>query len=289
MQTKVMAGREARDELLAGLPVRERRRLAAGIPTLILEGGNGSPVILLHGPGESSVKWLRVLPELVKRHRVIAPDLPAHGGSGVPAGSLDETAVNAWLAALTAEQPDPPAIVGHVLGGAIAARYAAQPGARLSHLVLVDSLGLAAFRPAPAFALTMLGFLAHPDERTYERFMRQCSFDLDRLKQEMGERWSPFAAWNLELARAPGARDAGRLFRRLGVPRIPDAVLDRIDVPTTLIWGRHDRATRLKVAERVSTRRRWSLHVIEDCADDPPRDAPEAFLAALRSALAAPS
>ena len=289
MHTTTMAPAGPREELLAGLPVSERRLDAAGTPTLVLEGGSGSPVILLHGPGESAVKWLRILPGLVRSHHVIAPDLPAHGGTGVPAGGLNESEVMRWVAGVVTAAAEPPTIVGHVLGGAIAARYAAQPGARLGRLVLVDSLGLAPFRPAPAFALAMLGFLAHPDERSYDRFMRQCSFDLDRLKREMGDRWEPFTDYNLELSRAPAARNAGRLFRRLGLPRIPDHVLDRITVPTTLIWGRHDRANRLRVAERVSARRQWPLHVIEDCADDPPRDEPDAFLRALRSALEPPA
>jgi pimeloyl-ACP methyl ester carboxylesterase len=178
-------------------------------------------------------------------------------------------------------------LVGHVLGGAIAARFAIRHGRALGRLVLVDSLGLAAFRPAPRFALTMLGFLARPTERSYERFMRQCSFDLDRLREQMGTRWEPYAAYNLWLARAPMAKAAGRLMRLLGLPRIPSEELARISVPTALIWGRHDRATRLRVAERVSARHGWRLHVIEDCADDPPRDQPAPFLKALRAEIGA--
>ena len=56
-------------------------------------------------------------------------------------------------------------------------------------------------------------------------------------------------------------------------------------MPTTLIWGRDDRANRVGVAERASARYGWPLHVIERAADDPARDRPEAFLAALRSTL----
>ena len=56
---------DPRARLLAGLPVAERRMQLAGISTAVLEGGAGSPLVLLHGPGESAPKWLRVLPELV--------------------------------------------------------------------------------------------------------------------------------------------------------------------------------------------------------------------------------
>ncbi len=89
---------------------------------------------------------------------------------------------------------------------------------------------------------------------------------------------------NLEFARSPKAKAAGRLLRELGLPRIPPQDLARIAVPTTLIWGRHDKALKLRIAEAASERYGWPLHVIEDAADDPPRDQPEAFLDALRLA-----
>lgn len=282
------AATDPRERLLAGAPVAERRLDAAGISTAVLEGGEGTPVVLLHGPGESAVKWLPVLPDLVTTHRVIAPDLPAHGESEAPDGPPGAERMLDWLGELIEESCEsPPALVGHVLGGAIAARFAIERGEQLSHLVLVDSLGLGRFRPAPRFALTMAGFLAKPSERSYNRFMRQCSYDLDGLREQMGERWEPFVAYNLEGARGPGAKVAGRMMRELGIPRIPAEDLARIAVPTTLIWGRQDRANRLRIAERASERYGWPLRVIEDCADDPPRDRPEAFLEALRAALAA--
>lgn len=168
----------------------------------------------------------------------------------------------------------------------IAARFAIGHAERLGRLILVDSLGLARFRPAPRFALTLVGFQARPTEGSYNRFMRQCSFDLDGLRAGMGERWDPFVAYNLELAQGPKAKAVGRLLRQVGLPRIAAEDLGRITVPTSLIWGRQDLANRLKIAQDASARCGWPLHVIEDCADDPARDLPEAFLDALRAILA---
>jgi pimeloyl-ACP methyl ester carboxylesterase len=277
---------DPRERLLAGIPVAERRLEPSGVSTAVLEGGEGPPLVLLHGPGESAVTWLRVIPELVATHRIVAPDLPAHGESELPDGPLDAERLLAWLGELVEATCDsPPALVGHVLGGAIAARFAIGRGEALGHLVLVDSLGLGRFRPAPRFAATMAGFLARPSERSFERFMRQCSYDLDGLRDQMGERWDPFVAYNLEGARGPQGKAVGRIMREVGIPRIPAEELERIAVPTTLIWGRQDRANRLRIAERASARYGWQLRVIEDCADDPPRDRPEAFLEALRAAL----
>lgn len=276
-----------RERLLAELPVAERRRDLAGISTAVLEGGDGPPVVLLHGPGEFGGKWLRVLPALVKRYRVIAPDLPAHGASAVPAGEISTEAILEWVDALIEETcPSPPTLVGHVLGAAIAARYAIASPSRLSGLVLVDGLGLARFRPAPRFAYTMARFLRRPSEQTYDRFMRQCSLDLDGLREAMGERWDPFVAYNLELAQSPRSKMVGTMMRRIGLPRIPPAQLAGMEVPASLIWGRQDRANRLRIAEQASSRYGWPLRVIEDCADDPARDQPEAFVEALESLIA---
>ena len=279
-------GSRHRVHLLSGLPVTERRLQVAGVSTSVLEGGAGSPILLLHGPGDFAGMWMRVIPDLVTTHRIVAPDLPGHGTSQLVDGRLDADGLKAWLSGVIERScPSPPVLVGHVLGGAIGARFAVSHSDRLSRLVLVDSLGLARFRPTPTFALTMLAFLARPTERTYTRFMRQCSFDLDGLRHELGQRWEPFLAYSLERARGPNAKIAGRLLREFGIPRIPSDDLARIAVPTTLIWGRHDRANRLPIAQAASDRYRWPLHVIEHCADDPPRDQPLAFMEALRMAL----
>jgi pimeloyl-ACP methyl ester carboxylesterase len=281
------AGDDARERLLAGIPVTERRLELARVSTAVLEGGEGPPVVLLHGPGEFAAKWLRVIPDLVTTHRVIAPDLPGHGTSEVIDGPLDADRTLTWLSELIEHTcMSPPTPVGHVLGGAIAARFAIHHSDRLDRLVLVDTLGLGRFRPAPRFALTMIGFLARPTEGNYDRFMRQCSYDLDGLREEMGERWEPFQAYNLDRARTPSVKAASRrLMLSLGVPVIPPEHLGRIDVPTTLIWGRYDRANRLRIAEAASERYGWPLHVIDNCADDPPRDQPEAFLRTLHTTL----
>ena len=54
-----------RERLLAGIPVTERRLQLAGVSTAVLEGGDGPPIVLLHGPGEFAAKWMRVIPDLV--------------------------------------------------------------------------------------------------------------------------------------------------------------------------------------------------------------------------------
>lgn len=278
-------GEHLRQQLLSGVPVTERRLTAAGIDTAVLEGGAGPSVVLMHGPGEYAARWMRVLPDLVRTHHVIAPDLPGHGVSGADGPPTVERMMS-WLGQLidvTCQAP--PAVVGHLLGGAIAARYAADHGDRISHLVLVDSLGLTQLQPTPEFGMALNEFFTAPSADTHDRFWQLCAYDLNRLRAQMVQ-WDAFAAYNVVRAKAAAAGEiVPAMMAQLGVPAIPADDLARISVPTALVWGRHDLATRLAVAEQASATYGWPLQVIEDCADDPPVERPEAFLRALHVAL----
>ena len=280
---------DAREQLLAQIPATEQRLQLAGIATSVLVGGDGTPVVLLHGPGESATHWLRVISPLTHTHRVVAPDLPGHGASGTPDAPLDPEHVLGWLGELIERTcPTPPVLAGRVLGGAIAARFAGRHSDRLAHLVLVDTLGLTPLRPAPRFELAIKRFMAAPTEHSYDRLMGLCSFDLDTLIEQLGEQWKPFEAYAIDRARTPSQQAAfGSLMAQFGTQPILPAELSRIAVPTTLIWGRHDMATPLRVAEEAGARYGWPLHVIEDAADDPPIEQPGAFLRALHTALQA--
>jgi pimeloyl-ACP methyl ester carboxylesterase len=277
----------ARERLLAGIPLNERRLDLAGVSTAILEGGDGPPIVLLHGLGEHAAKWIRIIPELVKTHRVIAPDMPGHGDSEVPGGMLGADRVLEWLGKLIERTCSaPPALVGQILGGAIAARFASRHGDRLSRLVLVDAFGLTPFQPAPEFGLALAEYIDRPTEDTHDRLWRRCAFDLDRMRDRMGESWDRIKAYNLDRARTPSLHATQHsLMEQFGMRAIPTAELARIAVPATLIWGRYDLATRLPVAEAASARYGWPLHVIENAGDDPPMEQPEEFLKALDAAL----
>jgi len=278
------AGADARQRLLAGLPVIERRLQLAGVSTAVLEGGDGPPIVLLQG--EFAAVWMRVIPELVTTHRVIAPDLPGLGASEVSGRPPDADAVLMWLDELIEQTcAIPPVLVGKGPGGALAARFAIDHSERINRLVLVDTQGLDRFRPAPGMALSFIGVLLRPTERGLERGFRHCFADLDGVRAEMGERYEWLAAYALDRFRTPSVKAAMRSLMGQLASAIPSGDLDRIAVPTTLIWGRHDLGVRLSVAEAASARYGWPLHVIENARDDPAIEQPAAFLEALRTAL----
>lgn len=286
-QRPPLPGQAARERLLAPLPVKERRLDLAGVSTTVLEGGDGPPLILLHGPGAHAAHWMRVIPALAASHRTIAPDLPGHGASEVRDGPLHAEQVLAWLDALIEQTcATPPTLVGELLGGAIAACYASRHSERLHALVLVDAFGLAAFQPTPAFAQALTRFQEGPTGLTHEGLWQHCAHDLESLRQSMGEQWPPFEAYNLECACAPGLHTAmPSLMAAFAVQALAPADLARIAVPTTLIWGRHDLATPLPIAQAASARYGWPLHVVEGANDAPAMEKPQAFVAALRAAL----
>jgi pimeloyl-ACP methyl ester carboxylesterase len=223
-------------------------------------------------------------------HRVIAPDLPGLGASEVSDGPPDAEAVLAWLDELIEQTcAIPPVLVGKGPGGALAARFAIEHSGRIDRLVLVDTHGLARFRPPPGMALSFVSVMLRPTGRGLERgFRHYCFADLDRVRAEMGERYEWMAAYALDRFRTPSVKAAMRTLMRQLASAIPPADLDRIAVPTTLIWGRHDLAMRLSVAEAASAGYGWPLHVIENARDDPAIEQPEAFLEALRTALGVP-
>lgn len=286
-ESNCISAEAARKRLLAGLPVTERRLDLAGISTALLEGGAGSPIVLLHGPGEHAAKWLRILPELVGTHHVIAPDLPGHGTSGTIEGSIRLDRIFAWLGELIERTcPTPPVLVGQILGAAIAARFAAAHGGRLRCLVLSDALGLAPFQPAPEFGAALTAFITEPSPENHDRLWQRCAFDLDALRDRMGESWERLRAYNLDRARAPELKPTQlSLMEQFGFPAIPSEELARITIPTFLVWGRHDLAMPLRVAEAASARYGWPLHVIDGAADDPPIEQPAAFLLVLCNTL----
>ena len=276
---------DLRGRLLAGLPVTDRRLEVAGVSTAVLEGGHGPPVVFLQT--EFAAVWMRVIPELVRTHRVIAPDLPGLGASHVSNGPPRVDTVLTWVGELIDRTcPTPPVLVGKGAGGAIAARFAVDRSDRLQALVLVDTYGLARYRPPLGMALTFAGVALRPTERGLDRgFRNYCFADLDGMRGEMGERWEAMAAYALDRFRTPTVRAAMRRLMRPLASAIPPHDLARITVPTTLIWGRHDRGVQLNVARLAGERYGWALHVIEDARDDPALEQPQAFLEALRTAL----
>ena len=188
------------------------------------EGGVGAPIILLHGLGASSRWWFPLFPELTSAQlRIIAPDLPGFGRTPGPTFPIKDAA------RLVIELADHHKLAhfflaGHSLGGAIAAQIAADYGGRVRRLILVDSAGI--------------------PNRISGRW-------IGRLMSPWT--WCPLGFYGTLLGDAvragPGNMRAGvRELRRYDIRRL----LERIDIPTLVIWGQKDALTPLEHGRAIA-------------------------------------
>lgn len=126
------------------------------------EGPADAPLlVLLHGYGDSYATWEGWAAALRATHRVISLDLPGHGLTAAPEGTVLDRAAQARLVAAFADKLKlPPYVVaGNSMGGGVAWQLALQAPQQLRGLVLVDAAGwpMPAGTPSLAFRI-----LAHP-------------------------------------------------------------------------------------------------------------------------------
>ena len=109
-------------------------------------GGEGPPVLLLHGFPQTHVMWHRIAPDLARTHTVVAADLRGYGDSSRPPAGEDHSgysfrAMAADQHALMAELGHTRyAVVGHDRGARVAHRLALDAPDAVSRVALLDIL-----------------------------------------------------------------------------------------------------------------------------------------------------
>ncbi|MFD7818127.1 alpha/beta fold hydrolase [Streptomyces sp. NPDC059785] len=123
--------------------LRLRHRVVHGYRRAYRLAGQGPPLVLIHGIGDSSATWAGLIPDLARTHTVIAPDLLGHGASDRPRADYSVAAyangVRDLLATLDIESAT---LVGHSLGGGVAMQFAYQFPERTERLILVSAGGV---------------------------------------------------------------------------------------------------------------------------------------------------
>jgi pimeloyl-ACP methyl ester carboxylesterase len=136
----------------AGLPAARLQPVsvrAGSLALRVVRSGRGEAIVLVHGFGESLVTWRSVFTRLADSADVVALDLPGHGLSSKPAsGYATDSLAADLIEALDALGIERAVLVGHSLGGAIAAATALRAPERVAGLVLID--------PAISVARSML-------------------------------------------------------------------------------------------------------------------------------------
>jgi pimeloyl-ACP methyl ester carboxylesterase len=126
----------------ADVAIDSRTARVDGMNLHYLVAGNApETVILIHGYAQSSQMWrATAIPELAKRFKVIAPDLPGFGDSDIPADGLDMKTAAVRIHDLVKALHVPKArVVGHDIGLMVAYAYAAMYPSEVSKLALMDA------------------------------------------------------------------------------------------------------------------------------------------------------
>ena len=232
----------------------------------LLEGGEGDPLVFLHGAGRSGV-WLPVHEELARSSRVIVPEHPGFGQSDRPSW-LDDIADMVFhyrdlLDMLGLERMN---VLGTSFGGWIAAEFATVYPERVSKLILSAPAGLHV-TGAPIADV----FLIPAEELPSYLFA-----DPAKVAAARGEQVSPEIEAELYRSRVTLAHVAWNPI--LCNPRLRRR-LYRITCPTLVLWGAGDRlippAHGEAWASEVATAR---LIRVENCGHAIHLDQPTVFV-----------
>jgi pimeloyl-ACP methyl ester carboxylesterase len=255
------------DAKLAGL--EERTAEVKGVRMRYFLGGGGPPLVLVHGLGGAASNWTELVPLLAKRHRLLIPDLPGHGGSSaLPAVSGLEPYAD--RVALVAEREGmlPAPVVGHSLGGMVVLRLALRRPEDVSAIVLAGAAGLSvgnvfgrqllslftAVRPG-RIAARHRGWVARSPRLRRLVFGFVSVADPVSLSNEAIE---GFLAAQLLHTDVDGAWHALRVDD-------PRQELEAIRCPVLVLWGADDVQLPLDDAFEYTRRLRAQLRVIPGC------------------------
>jgi pyruvate dehydrogenase E2 component (dihydrolipoamide acetyltransferase) len=243
--------------------------MADGAELFCVERGTGdAPVVLLHGFGGSHAIWTGIAERVRDSRHTIAFDLPGHAGSlrCQPAGS--GPSARAVLAALERRGARRFHLVGHSMGGAVAA--------------------LAAMRePERALSLTLLapgGFGPEINHRLLRRYAAareeaELTFILEQMFGWETELPAGLAALQAKERQAAGVTEALQAimqgFLEDGRQKtIPRAELQRLTMPTKVIWGTQDRVLPTRQAHRLPGH--IGVHIFERVGHMLPFELPDA-------------
>jgi pimeloyl-ACP methyl ester carboxylesterase len=232
----MMQDSTARDDA-AMSPWRHEVLQIDGLTVRSQMGGQGPPVLLLHGWGGAIESFAPVVDDLHRSYRVAAFDLPGFGKSSLPPsawGSADYACLT--LKVMEHLQLYRPHLIGHSFGGQVSIRLAATAPERVGKLVLVCSAGI---RTPPALATRL------------KRGAARLGKALAAHGGQMGEK---LRAAIYRQVQSQDYADAGPLRPTLVRVITEDLtpLLPLIHSPTLLVWGAQDRDVPLSAAQAMA-------------------------------------
>lgn len=235
----------------APLPVTSPDTGAYGYGALYVEESGpstGDAVLLLHGWGSSAENMRVIARALEDEYRIINVDLPGHGHSPAPEAGIGVPEHAALVADLIRHRIGPPVtIIGHSNGGRIALYMASEPAYQplIRRLLLISPSGITPKRSPSYHAKRAIARVLKAPFEILPGRLRE--FGLDWLRHSL--------VW-----RALGSSDYRRLkgsMRETFVKTVShhlDNQVDRIRVPTLLVWGSRDTAVSRRQMDILESR-----------------------------------
>jgi pimeloyl-ACP methyl ester carboxylesterase len=237
-----------------------------GVRTRYWVGGEGPPLVLVHGLGGASYNFTELAPLLAARRRVLVPDLPGHCGTE-PLPSLESIADLAGhvLAVADLERMLPAAVLGYSLGGVVALRCAVGWPGHVSALALVAPAGIVSTTKRARTWLTVVGALQ--PAKVAARFRGS-------LARRPLLRYPVFGYWGatdpstlspegvLGLLEGPPQHTAVGAAGRALIRDDPRQDLARVRCPTVLVWGARDRLVPLADGFEYARRLRCPIRTV---------------------------
>jgi pimeloyl-ACP methyl ester carboxylesterase len=254
-------------------------------------GGDGPPLLFVHGLGGIWQNWLLNIPAFMDAHRCLAVDLPGFGLSEKPDGEISiprlAQTVDRVCDELGVEEP---VVVGNSMGGFVGAELAVSFPTRVSKLVLVAAAGLSteylAREPLLAGARAFMVLTARTGLRgspvVKRRRLRRIALQpLVRYPERLS---LPLATELVAGANAPGFIAS---FEALMSYSFRDK-LERIEVPVLIVWGRNDMLVPVGDAEMFEHLIGDNAHsvVFDDTGHLPMLERPSRFNELLRGFIA---
>src|SRR5262245_53104801 len=232
-------------------------------------GGDGPPLVLIHGLGGAAANWTELASILAPRHRLLVPDLPGHGGSSaLPAISGLEPYADRVALVAEREEMLPAPVVGHSLGGLVVLRLALRRPDAVSAVILAGAAGLSIGNVwgrelLSIFTVVRPGRLAGygRDWVARSRLLRRVVFGFVSVADPVAltnEAVEGFLAAHLLHTDVDGAWQALRVDD-------PRQELEDVQCPVLVLWGAEDVQLPLDDAFEYTRRLHARLRVIPDC------------------------
>ncbi len=241
-----------------------------GVGVHTLKGGSGDPLLLLHGAGGNS-GWLRFADALAERYTVYYPSHPGYGKSPRPdwlESIPDMAAFYTWYLD-TLGLRDVRAI-GFSMGGWIASEIVATSSGYIGKLMLVGAAGV---KPNESEIADI--FIISPAQVT--DLMFHDPTQAPEYQQIYGRELPPEEQLTADLNREMAVRLTWKPY--MHDPRLAGGLLQRVNIPTRMVWGRQDRIVPVECGKIYQESIPGSeLVVIENCGHSPQVEKPEEFI-----------